>query len=131
LECAALFKETRQESESESASQQEEQCVSAAIAVLGSLLAQNDEVVEIWFLTGCAFAARNPPMVDSAQYYLQRTMEMLVDIKKALQQEVEYAEDAEKLGIEDDLQENQTQIEDVQAKLDDLDESDVTSSMDE
>jgi hypothetical protein len=70
-------------------------------------------------------------MVDSAQYYLQRTMEMLLDIKNALQQEVEYAEDAEKLGIEDDLKENQNQIEDVQAKLDDLDESDVTSSMDE
>jgi hypothetical protein len=129
LECAALLKETRQESES--VSQQEEQCVLAAIAVLGSLLAQNDEVVEIWFLTGCAFAARNPTMVDSAQYYLQRTMEMLVDIKKALQQEVEYAEEAEKLGIEDDLKENQNQIEDVQAKLDDLDESDATSSMDE
>ena len=48
-------------------------------------------------------------------------MEMLVNIKKALQQEVEYATDVEKEDIEEQLQENQTQIEDVQAKLNELD----------
>lgn len=103
--------------------------MSAAISVLGSLLAQNDEVVEIWFLAGCAFAAKNPPMVESAHFYLQRAMEMLSEIKKALQQEVEYVGDeVEKQEIQAQLEENQTQIDDVQTKLN---EHDGTSSMEE
>jgi hypothetical protein len=119
LECAALLKASKQASEP--VQQEEERCVSAAISVLGSLLAQNDEVVEIWFLAGCAFAAKSPPMADSVRFYLQRTMEMLVDIKKALQQEAEYADDLEKQDIQEQLEENQTQVHDVQAKLDELD----------
>jgi hypothetical protein len=118
LECAALLKASKQASEP--AQEEEERCVSAAISVLGSLLAQNDEVIEIWFLAGCAFAAKSPPMADSALFYLQRTMEMLVDTKKALQQEAEYADDVEKQDIEEQLEENQIQIDDVQAKVDEL-----------
>ena len=34
-----------------------ESCCEAAVQVLGSLLAENDEVIEIWYLMGCAFQA--------------------------------------------------------------------------
>jgi tetratricopeptide (TPR) repeat protein len=112
LECAALFQE--------SACAQEQQCVASAISVLGSLLAQNDEVVEIWFLTGCAFALKNPEMADSAVYYLQRAMEMLEDVRKALEKEAELVDEVERQDIQEELEENKVQMDDVQAKLDEL-----------
>ena len=119
LECASVLKASQQASEL--TKNDAELCLSASISVLGSLLAQNDEVVEIWFLTGCAFSAKNPPVIDSAIFYFQRSMEMLTNIKNALKQEAEYATEVEKEDIEDQLQENQIQIEDVRAKLDELD----------
>lgn len=129
LECTALLKESRQDSEP--SQPQEDQCVSAAISVLGSLLAQNDEVIEVWFLTGCAFASKTPPLVDPARFYFQRAMEMLVDTKKALEQEAQWADEDEKQEIQEQLDENQTQLEDVQAKLDELEAIDESSKMDE
>ena len=84
LECAGLLKESP--ASPPSGPSQEDLCLSAAVSVLGSLLAQNDEVIEIWFLTGCAFASKRPPLVEAATFYFDRTMQMLQDIKKALQQ---------------------------------------------
>jgi hypothetical protein len=121
LECADFLKESANGEQKKQ--EQEQHCVSAAISVLGSLLAQDDEVVEIWFLTGCAFCAKtNPPAPDSARYYLDRTMEMLLDIQKSLKQEEECADDEEQDDIQEQLAENTTQIEDVQEKLDGLGE---------
>jgi hypothetical protein len=130
LECAAILKEEPNSTSSTSSDKtptpnpQEQQCMQAAISVLGSLLAQNDEVVEIWFLMGCAFhAKKNDSGAGAARYYFQRTMEMLVDIRKALQQEAQYADadnEEEQQDIQAQLEENETQIEDTQAKLDEL-----------
>jgi tetratricopeptide (TPR) repeat protein len=118
LECASLFKESATGSDDQHSMGQ--QCVSAAISVLGSLLAQNDEVVEIWFLAGCAFASKRPTMIDSAIYYLQRAMDMLKDVRKALEKEAEFLDEVEMSGIQEELAENKVQIDDVQAKLNQL-----------
>mmetsp|Transcript_43 Transcript_43/g.77 ORF Transcript_43/g.77 Transcript_43/m.77 type:complete len:437 (-) Transcript_43:4170-5480(-) len=116
LECAGLVKGDG------SRSDQEKQCISAAISVLGSLLAQNDEVIEIWYLTGCAFAAKQPPMVETAKFHLERAKEMLTDIQKALKDEVQYSDESERQDLEDQLAMNATQMKDVQTKLDQLPE---------
>jgi tetratricopeptide (TPR) repeat protein len=127
LECAALFQEPAGASLDQQV--QEQQCVASAISVLGSLLAQNDEVVEIWYLTGCAFALKNPEMADSAVYYLERAMEMLTDIRKALEKEAEMVDEVEIQDIQEELEENKVQMDDVQAKLDEL--QDGTDSIEE
>lgn len=127
LECAGLYQESNGISGSQNSKKQ--QCVAAAISVLGSLLSQNDEVIEIWYLTGCAFASYRPVMIDSAVYYLQKAMEMLKDVRKALENEAAFVDEVEKEGIQEELAENQTQMEDVQAKLDELQHS--TTAMEE
>jgi len=118
LECASLMREAQPLSST--SDPQEDQCLAAAISVLGSLLAQNDEVIEVWFLTGCAFAAKRPPFFDAARYHLDRAMEMLQDIKKALEQEVAFADGDELMDLQGQLDENKVQMEDVQAKLAEL-----------
>ena len=117
LECAELTKETP----SSANNNQQDQCVTAAISVLGSLLAENDEVIEIWYLSGCAFAAKTipEPQNELAAYYFRRSMEMLLDIKKALEQEFRFAEDDddEQAEIQEQLEQNKSLLEDVQTRL--------------
>jgi hypothetical protein len=118
LECAGLLNEKRQQ---DPVTPQENECISAAISVLGSLLAQNDEVIEIWYLTGCAFAAKTPPLVDESRFYLERAQEMLTDMEKALKEETEFVDDEEeKNDLMEQLEMNSAQIQDVQSKLDEL-----------
>ena len=119
LECAGLLKESSNSS-MEDSSDQEDECITAAISVLGSLLAQNDEVIEIWYLTGCAFAAKTPALTDTARFYLERAKEMLADIQKALKDEEHYVDDSERPELEEQLEMNATQMIDVQSKLDGL-----------
>lgn len=64
-----------------------DECVQAAIQVLGSLLAENDEVIEIWYLLGCAFEMNDGG--ELAVEYWQRAIEMLEKVKEGLQQEDE------------------------------------------
>lgn len=118
LECAVLSHESGTALEDQQL--REQQCVSAAISVLGSLLAQNDEVVEIWFLTGCAFALKKPALTDSAGYYMQRALEMLKDVRKALEKETEFADEAQMHAIQEELEENTVQMDDVKAKLEEM-----------
>jgi hypothetical protein len=50
-------------------------------------------------------------------------MEMLLDVRKALQQEAKYADaddEDEQQDVQAQLEENETQIEDAQAKVDEL-----------
>jgi len=119
LECASLLKESPSPPSLQQPSQ-EDQCLNAAISVLGSLLAQNDEVVEIWYLTGCAFAAKRPPLIDPGRFYFNKAMQMLQDIKKALEEEAKFADQEDMEELREQLEENQVQIEDVQAKLTEL-----------
>jgi hypothetical protein len=114
LECAEISKASYG---SGSLNQQADQCVVAAIAVLGSLLSENDEVVEIWFLLGCAFASKTPPQADLAVYYLRQCMEMLLDIKKSLEQEAGFAETDDQQDIAEQLAQNEALLTDVQSKL--------------
>lgn len=118
LECAAIIRESASSNGSMSADSHHDRCLSAAISVLGSLLAQNDEVIEIWFLTGCAFAAKS--LAESAKYYFDRALQMLQDTKKALEEELAFADDEDILDLKEQLEENRVQMEDVQAKLGEL-----------
>ena len=122
LECAGLLKESSNSTMDDSSnhSDQEDECITAAISVLGSLLAQNDEVIEIWYLTGCAFAAKKPALTDTAKFYLERAKEMLADIQKALKEEDYYVDDSERPELDEQLEMNATQLNDVQSKLDGL-----------
>jgi hypothetical protein len=85
------------------------QCTDAAIQVLGSLLAENDEVIEVWHLMGCAFDAISD--LDAASQYWERTLEMLLKVKESL--EMSSSDDEE----QDELQDINGQIEDVRKKL--------------
>lgn len=62
-------------------------CVEFAIQVLGSLLAENDEVIELFFLLGCAFEALSPPDVGTASHYWQAALTMLTKVKKGIEEE--------------------------------------------
>lgn len=84
MECAAVLKEENDDDASK-ISEQAVQCSDAAIQVLGSLLAQNDEVIEVWYLVGCAFAAASD--LDAAAQYWGRTLEMLLKVKENLEME--------------------------------------------
>jgi hypothetical protein len=129
LECAGLLNESRNSMDiSSHHSDQEDECIAAAICVLGSLLAQNDEVIEIWFLTGCAFAAKKPPLTDTARFYLERAKEMLADIRKAFKEELQFVDDSERPDLEERLEMNVIQMNDVQSKLDELPDKGEDSS---
>ena len=131
LECAGLLDESTTSGNHDT--QTKDECITAAILVLGSLLAQNDEVIEIWYLTGCAFSAKTPPPIGTAKFYLERARTMLTDIRKALTEEARFIDDdAERLEIEEQLEMNASQMKDVQSKLDELpDEADDDGSSDE
>lgn len=106
LECASIC--TEEENRPEKANE----CAKAAIQVLGSLLAENDEVVEPWFLVGCAFAALTPIKTDEAISYLEQALEMLVKVKASI--EIMEGEENEEL---DDIK---LRIDDVSCKLKEL-----------
>ena len=116
LECAAVLRNEGTHEEASKANQ----CAKAAVDVLGSLLAENDEVVEIWFLLGEAFAAQEPPNKAMAAEYWEKAQEMLASVKETLEQEIAEATDME---TEDELQRQLDdvlcQLENVAAKMDD------------
>jgi hypothetical protein len=88
--------------------------------VLGSLLAQNDEVVEIWYLTGCAFAAKMPPLIDASLYYLEHAQAMLTDIRMGITQELQCIDHPETSDLEHELELNKEQMNDVVSKLEEI-----------
>lgn len=75
MECSSLLKDVVNFEEKE----QEKHCIGAAINVLGSLLSENDEVAEIWFLLGCAFSTTKN--IFASKYYFQQALEMLRKVK--------------------------------------------------
>ena len=103
LECVEQLKQRQDERASP--------CCEAAVCVVGSLLAENDEVVEIWQLTGDVFASMEPPVADAAIHHWERAVEMLRAVKKSL--------DNEALEVEDD-DEVQCQIDEVVCHLEEL-----------
>lgn len=107
LECASL-------------EQKPGECIQAAIDVLGSLLAENDEVVEVWALTGDAFAALMN--AELAKHYWERALEMLTTVQKSLeeQQELGIVDDDDEEELNQELEEVLCQIEAVKSKLENL-----------
>lgn len=110
---AKLLLECASSSENESTTKQ--QCVQAAIHVLGSLLAEEDEVVEVWYLLGCAFdMMQQPTHPDLAQHYWESALQMLLKVQEQLKQEVDYEDDDDVL---EQLTEVEGQIQEIQNKL--------------
>ena len=93
-------------------------CNEAAIDVLGSLLSENDEVVEIFHLLGDAFSRSVPPKHDTARSFWERALEMLQAVKSSMNQEVNEAEESEDLQME--LDEVICQIEEIESKIEEL-----------
>ena len=113
LECASLQKEG------------DNDCIEASIQVLGSLLAENDEVADVWLLMGCSFAALSPPNNDAAKYYWETALSMLNTAKEGL--EVMIEDDAENECLEQERQSIQCQLEEVKAKLG-IEDEDMTET---
>jgi hypothetical protein len=115
LECATLLKNDSSVPEATTS-----QCVESAIQVLGSLLAENDEVIEVWYLLGCAFSACTPPNPDSAHYYWDNALTMLMKAKEGLEQAIDDGDD----DAENELEVVECQILDVKEKLGKASDSD-------
>ena len=111
LECAAILKENGDKD-------RELQCLRASVDVLGSLMAENDEVIEIWNLAGDAFAAFNPSCPEVASHYWERALEMLNGVKKSLGHEIDEAADEEEEDeMNQELEEVVCQIDATKRKL--------------
>ncbi len=106
LECTSLVDDENKSTK--------ERCSESAIQVLGSLLAENDEVIEVWYLLGCAFMSCSPPNPDSARHYWENAIDMLTKAKEQLEHSGE--------DVVCELEVLQSQLEEVTKKLDDLGE---------
>mmetsp|Transcript_3145 Transcript_3145/g.5174 ORF Transcript_3145/g.5174 Transcript_3145/m.5174 type:complete len:457 (+) Transcript_3145:107-1477(+) len=92
-----------------------EKCSESAIQVLGSLLAENDEVIEVWYLLGCAFMSCSPPNPDSARHYWENAIAMLTKAKEQMEHSGE--------DVTCELEVVQSQLEEVTKKLDEIGEA--------
>lgn len=107
--------------------QEKQRCNRAAIQVLASLLAENDEVPECWYLLGCAFKATSNN--ESASYYWTRALEMLTEIQKNLEKELEEMGDTmeedenENDELETELQSISCQMEEIRSKLEEIEDT--------
>ena len=118
LECASFLKKSVDNNNEEISSSHEKYgyCVEAAIQVLGSLLAGNDEVIEIWYLLGCAFSECSPSNTEAAIYYWKTALEMLKKVKS----ELDECDEMEDEGLADQLDEINTQIHDIDSKIESI-----------
>jgi len=120
LECASLLENGENSSNFDSAAKNKDEmintCAESAIQVLGSLIAENDEVIEVWYLLGCAFMACKPSNEDSAKYYWNHALEMLQKVKEGLEEAIDCGGDDED-EAENELEMIMCQIQDIQKKL--------------
>lgn len=112
LECASIFEDTS--SDAAKKIEQRKICIEAGIQVMGSLLAENDEVIEIWFLLGCAFSSADPKNIDASKHYFENALEMLSKVKKGLKREVPNE------GIKAEIKDVDQKIRDVKQRLEDV-----------
>ena len=118
LECAAVLKK---EQDGKELDVRQQQCVRAAIDTLGSLMAENDEVVEIWSLAGEASMATDPPSSKAAKHYWERSVEMLSSVKDSIEEQLQEVEDDdEEEELNQELEEVMCQLDSVQVKLKDI-----------
>jgi hypothetical protein len=106
-------------------------CAQAAVAVLGSLVAENDEVVEIWSLLGDAVSlvqkqqqAAQPSGHSDAlgPIYWERALEMLLVVQENLEEEIRHGSymSNQDASIEDSEDALQLQLDDVLGRIEDL-----------
>jgi hypothetical protein len=107
-------------------------CAQAAVAVLGSLVAENDEVVEIWSLLGDAVslvdqqqsaALPRQPSPSMGRIYWERALEMLLVVQENLEEEIRhgsYMSNQDASSIEDSEDALQLQLDDVLGRIEDL-----------
>lgn len=96
-----------------------QKCALGAVHVLGSLMSENDEVIEIWFLAGDAHAFLNFP--DVAQQYYERSIEMFQQVQQSLEQELDMCDGEEQEEeIQQQVDEITCQLEEIQQKLQEL-----------
>lgn len=107
LECASSVKMDENDEDDTAGIKKSSFLIEASIQVLGSLLAENDEVVEIWYLLGCAFSSLVPPNKDVSRYYWNTALEMLNKVKN------EWVHNNDSSG-------DQSEIEDVEGKIDEI-----------
>lgn len=119
LECASLVETIDSLNDGEK-KEQKNACVEASIQVLGSLLAENDEVIEIWFLLGCAFSSADPKNSQSARYYFENSLEMLQKVKKIMEQGD--TDDEESMTALNEIDEKITEVQEKLELLGDDDE---------
>lgn len=114
-------------------------CLDSSINVLGSLLSENDEVPEIWYLLGCAFMAFSKK--DLANHYWTKAQEMLTKIRQEMEKELALAdmqEEDEEINLDESadqlnmqLQSISCQLEEVNNKLSELKEESKMEIMEE
>ncbi len=121
LECSSIL-------EDPASVEQRNFCVEAAIQVLGSLLAENDEVIEIWFLVGCAFSTLTPKNTIASKHYFETTLDMLQKVKKGMKQQQMNPMDEEFKASLLDIQEK---IKEVKKRLSELGDGEDGSAMEE
>ena len=138
-------------------------CIEAAIQTLGSLMAENDEVIETWYLLGCAFqsiasvstststATATHNHYDASKHYFDNTLQMLIKTKEQMEQQGHHlgidmnsssnnssTNNNNNTTMEDDnennefnpLQDIMEKIEDVKAKISEVEQNTFTE-MDE
>lgn len=143
LECGAVLAEEEEMEEEDDDDDGEEdrtrtctseQCLEAAVHVLGSLMAENDEVVETWFLLGCAFESLSSENNDNgtlARHYWERALEMLGDVKKVTEEKIMECDDDEAVELKAELEDTTERMKDVQERLNNLGDPAPTDDMDE
>ena len=112
LECAAHLSNTENLQKDTSKSNE---CAEAAVQVLASLLAQDDEVIEIWYLIGCAFNAFSPSDAEMAKHHWDRALEMLLKVRAGIEDEIKFGSTNDVLT--EQMEEIKGQVEEVQEKL--------------
>ena len=123
LECASLLENGSHDTKN--------QCAESAIQVLGSLLSENDEVIEVWYLLGCAFMACTPPNLESANYYWETALTMLTKAKESLEESIGDGANDDDGFSENELEAIECQIIEVKKKLGKSEEDDDENEEDE
>jgi len=112
LECASILEDVT--SDGAKRTEQRQGCVEGAIQVLGSLLAENDEVIEIWYLLGCTFESTEPKSDEASKYYFETALDMLEKVKKGLKREMPTDE------VKDEIEDVKQKIKDIKQRLDEI-----------
>lgn len=128
LECAGTLQKevslsgTADDDNEKQQHQQQQQCAEAAIDVLGSLLAENDDVVEVWILLGDAFCFLDEQRLQQSSFQCwERALEMLTALHESLEQEqaddMDHDDDDDDDELQQHLDEVVCQMQDLRAKL--------------